>query len=118
MGRHQQASCTTKTGDQTGGVTVGSAPKPTRRAGLAAARKAAGFSQEALAARLGVERSTVYRWESGETLPLPILRPGLAKLLQVADERLSALLGEPVDHARLIAPELPADREVLITPRG
>jgi hypothetical protein len=28
-----------------------------------------------------------------------MLRPGLAKLLRVEDERLSALLGEPVDHA-------------------
>jgi DNA-binding XRE family transcriptional regulator len=92
MSRRQQ---TTKTRDQAGGVTVGSAPKPTRRAGLVAARKAAGFTQEALAARLGVERSTVYRWESGETIPLPMLRPGLAKLLRVADRRLSALLGEP-----------------------
>ena len=78
-------------------------PKPTRRTGLVAARKAAGFTQEELAARLGVERTTVYRWESGETNPLPMLRPGLAKLLRVADERLSVLLGEPVDHAALTA---------------
>jgi transcriptional regulator with XRE-family HTH domain len=65
-----------------------------------------------------VERSTVYRWESGETSPLPMLRPGLAKLLRVADERLSALLGEPVDHAVLTALERPADRDVLITSQG
>jgi DNA-binding XRE family transcriptional regulator len=32
------------------------------------------FTQEALAARLGVERSTVYRWETGETTLLPMRR--------------------------------------------
>jgi DNA-binding transcriptional regulator YiaG len=103
MGWRRQSSCATKTQDQAGGVTVELAPKPTRRTELVAARKAAGFTQEALAARLGVERSTVYRWESGETNPLPMLRPGLANLLRVTDERLSALLGEPVDHAPLTA---------------
>jgi len=79
--------------------------KPVRRTGLIAARKAAGLTQETLAARLGVERTTVYRWESGETNPLAMFRPGLAQLLRVADERLSALLGEPIDHAALTALE-------------
>jgi DNA-binding XRE family transcriptional regulator len=105
LSRHHQAACATTTEDQTGGATVGSVPKPTRRAGLVAARKAAGFTQEALAARLGVEPSTVYRWESGETTPLPTLCPGLATLLGVADERLPVLLGEPVEHAALTAVE-------------
>ena len=104
MGRPAQAPCATNTQDQTGGATEGpSPPKPTRRTGLVAARKAAGFTQEQLADRLGVERSTVYRWESGDTNPLPMLRPGLAKLLRVADDRLSALLGEPAAHATLTA---------------
>lgn len=83
----------------------GSAPKPVRRTGLIAARKAAGFTQETLAARLGVERSTVYRWESSETTPLPMLRLGLAQLLRVDNDRLSALLGEPVDQAAPTAAE-------------
>ena len=74
---------------------MGTAPKPTRRTTLVTARKAAGFTQEALAARLGVERSTVYRWETGETSPLPMLRPGLAQLLRLDNDQLSALLGEP-----------------------
>lgn len=74
------------------------APKPAKRTALVAARKAAGFSQEELAARVGVERSTVYRWESGETTPLPMLRPGLARLLRLDSDQLSALLGEPVNE--------------------
>ena len=71
------------------------APKPTnRRNALAAARVAAGFSQEALAARVGVERSTVYRWEAGLTTPLPMLRPGLAQLLGLNDKQLATALDE------------------------
>src|SRR5262249_42338773 len=43
-------------------VATGPAPKPTRkRTALIAARVAAGYTQETLAARIGVERSTVYR---------------------------------------------------------
>jgi len=95
ISRHQQAPHISKPDNQNGGVTMGPAPKPTRRTALVTARKAAGLTQEELAARLGVERSTVYRWETGETTPLPMLRPGLAKLLRLSNDRLSTLLGEP-----------------------
>lgn len=77
---------------------MGSPPKPTKRHTLVAARKAAGYTQETLAARIGVERSTIFRWESGETLPLPWLRPGLAQLLGLDNEQLAVLLGEPSDE--------------------
>lgn len=59
---------------------------------LMRARKAAGFTQEELAYRLGVDRSTVGRWEIGQTEPLPWLRPKLADLLGVTRARLSELL--------------------------
>jgi transcriptional regulator with XRE-family HTH domain len=50
-----------------------------KRHRLAQRRKAVGLSQEALAGVLEVERSTVVRWESGETYPLPWIRPRLAQ---------------------------------------
>src|SRR5215470_5045626 len=73
---------------------MGQAPKPTKRIALIAARVAAGFTQETLAARVGVERTTVYRWESGDTSPLPMLRPGLARLLGLTNGELALALGE------------------------
>jgi transcriptional regulator with XRE-family HTH domain len=65
-----------------------------RRYRLASARKAAGFSQEGLAESVGVERSTVMRWERGETTPQPWARPKLARALGISDQALADLLGE------------------------
>lgn len=65
-----------------------------KRQRLAARRKTLGFSQERLAERLGVERSTVVRWENGESEPQPWIRPKLASVLQVSLERLDELLIE------------------------
>lgn len=69
-------------------------PVKHHRRGLAAARKAAGFSQERLAELLGVERSTVTRWERADTEPQPWLRPKLARVLGVDQGRLATLLSE------------------------
>ncbi len=63
-----------------------------KRERLAQRRKTVGFSQEALASVLGVERSTVVRWECGETKPLPWLRPKLARALAVSVDQLDGLL--------------------------
>ena len=68
-----------------------------RRHRLVSTRKAAGFSQERLAETVGVERSTVMRWERGETCPQPWARPRLARALGISDYTLSELLREPVE---------------------
>lgn len=64
----------------------------TPRTGLAARRRRQGMSQEALAERLGVARTTVARWETGEVEPLAWVRPALANALAVNLEELSMLL--------------------------
>lgn len=66
-----------------------------RRTGLAAARKAAGHTQEGLAAKLHVAPSTVVRWEAGDYAPLPYLRPKLARLLGCSQQQLDVLIREP-----------------------
>ncbi|AEW92746.1 MULTISPECIES: helix-turn-helix transcriptional regulator [Streptomycetaceae] len=65
-----------------------------KRVRLARVRKSAGFSQEKLANHLGVERSTVGRWETAETEPQAWLRPKLARALKVTDDELQALLDD------------------------
>jgi DNA-binding XRE family transcriptional regulator len=65
---------------------------PRKRVLLARARKAAGLTQEELSYRLGVDRSTVGRWELGETEPQPWLRPKLARVLGLSRIKLEELL--------------------------
>jgi tetratricopeptide (TPR) repeat protein/transcriptional regulator with XRE-family HTH domain len=59
---------------------------------LAQRRKALGLTQEALADLIGVERSTIVRWERGDTAPVPWMRPKLARALRVSADRLGELL--------------------------
>lgn len=65
-----------------------------KRHRLVQRRKTLGFTQEGLAEQLGVDRTTVRRWESGETEtgPQPWLRLKLARCLQVSAEQLDELL--------------------------
>jgi transcriptional regulator with XRE-family HTH domain len=65
-----------------------------RRHGLAQRRKDVGFTQESFAERLGVERSTVVRWEAGETEPLPDIRPKIARALHISIDQLAQLLSQ------------------------
>jgi transcriptional regulator with XRE-family HTH domain len=68
-----------------------------KRQRLVSMRKEAGFSQERLAEVVGVERSTVQRWECGERYPQPWARPKLARALGISDQELSELLDEPAN---------------------
>jgi DNA-binding XRE family transcriptional regulator len=81
-----------------------------RRANLARARKAAGYTQEALAEALHIDRSTVIRWEAGKYSPVPYLWPKLATLLGITRERLQQLFtDEEVKSGNALAP-VPTDR--------
>lgn len=67
---------------------------------LAQRRKALGLTQEELAYRLGVDRTTVTRWESGHCKPQPWARPKLARVLEITRDRLDDLLAEADDPDR------------------
>src|SRR6202034_3323770 len=63
-----------------------------RRQRLVQRRKALGLTQEALAELVAVGRSTVVRWERGESEPLPSVRARLARALKVSADQLESLL--------------------------
>ena len=63
-----------------------------RRQRLVQRRKVLGLTQEALAELVGVGRSTVVRWEHGESEPQPSIRPNLARVLKVSEDLLESLL--------------------------
>lgn len=77
-----------------------------RRHGLSQRRKAVGFTQESFAERLGVERSTVVRWEAGDTEPLPWIRPKMAEALHVSIDRFDQLITTEPEHANAAPVEL------------
>ncbi len=118
-----------------------------KREGFARTRRAAGYTQESFAEALGVDRSTVVRWEAGDHEPLPYLQPKIARLLGVSQDGLIELLqfhasvhvgqvvptvgsGEPGDHLAspggLLLPVmidgrpvfLPLDASALLEARG
>src|SRR4051812_21333297 len=80
-----------------------------RRHRLAARRRVQGHSQESLAEALGVDSSTVRRWESGASEPQPFVRPKLAEVLGVPLADLDALLDDVPPLAVNVVP--PADPE-------
>ncbi|MEU3406234.1 helix-turn-helix domain-containing protein [Streptomyces sp. NPDC006670] len=63
--------------------------------GLTEQRRTLGYSQEKLAELLGVDRTTVGRWESGKITPQPWQRPGLAATLNLSLQELEAFLSPP-----------------------
>ncbi|MET8763454.1 helix-turn-helix transcriptional regulator [Lentzea sp. NPDC004782] len=64
----------------------------TRRTALGEALLMAGYTQEGLAEKLGVDRATVQRWHSGKNRPQPYLWPKLAKVLGVSPQQLREIL--------------------------
>ncbi|MFF8656315.1 helix-turn-helix transcriptional regulator [Streptomyces huasconensis] len=60
--------------------------------GLAKRRRTLGYSQEELAHLVGVDRTTIGRWESGRISPQPPQRRGLAIALGVSLQELDCLL--------------------------
>ncbi|WP_327358089.1 helix-turn-helix transcriptional regulator [Streptomyces sp. NBC_01304] len=84
-----------------------------RRRRLAERRKACGFNQEEFAEAVGVDRSTVQRWEKGSSGPQPWQRPKIAKALAVTANELDALL---VPDA--YAPPQPPGRWLAVAPVG
>jgi transcriptional regulator with XRE-family HTH domain len=63
--------------------------------GLAERRKALGYSQEGLAHVVGVDRTTICRWESGKTEIQPQLRRQYAAALQLELAELDAWVTKP-----------------------
>ncbi|MBF6331128.1 helix-turn-helix domain-containing protein [Nocardia transvalensis] len=63
-----------------------------RRTGLARTRRDRGQTQETLAHRLGVDVSSVARWERGTSTPSPRLRVALARELGLRLDELACLL--------------------------
>jgi transcriptional regulator with XRE-family HTH domain len=51
-------------------------------------REAAALTQEELAQKLGVDRTTVTKWETGKAFPKAKMLPALSKVLKVSIEHL------------------------------
>ncbi|MGH4008873.1 MAG: helix-turn-helix transcriptional regulator [Pseudonocardiaceae bacterium] len=93
-----------------------------KRRSFARARKAAGYTQEGLAERLGVDRTTVARWEAGETEPHPWQRPKIAEAFGLSLCEFNQLLSDIGTTGRTVgisaspveAPTLPDDARTLL----
>src|SRR5437764_12570116 len=88
-----------------------------RRPRLIQRRKTVGYTQEKLAEELGVDRTTVVRWERAESEPQPWQRPRLAALLKVSAEELHDILLDVMPMSGRKAGE-DAGGEVVDQPEG
>ncbi|MFI9273928.1 helix-turn-helix domain-containing protein [Kitasatospora sp. NPDC052896] len=71
-----------------------------RRERLIALRASVGHTQETLAASMGVDRTTVSRWERGTGLPRPWQMAKLATQLNISHAELADLLSPPAPTIR------------------
>lgn len=82
-----------------------------KRTQLTERRRTCGYSQEGFAEALGVDRTTVQRWENGQREPHPWIRSKIAKALGVTATELNRLLNnntgaqQPDANARAVAVE-------------
>lgn len=81
-----------------------------RRDAFAARREQMGYTQESFGAAVGVEFSTVGRWERGDLTPQPYRRRGIANALNVSLDELDALL-TPTRQAFSVTAEPPDPAE-------
>lgn len=65
---------------------------PRSNSALAVTRKRLGYSQESFAQEIGVELSTVGRWERGTQQPQPWMRPKIAKVLGITVDQVADLI--------------------------
>ncbi|WP_235926477.1 helix-turn-helix domain-containing protein [Actinokineospora pegani] len=79
-----------------------------RREAFTRKRESAGFTQESFAAALGVEFSTVGRWERGDVTPAPHRRGRIASVLGITLDELDDLLTPPRPSTGM---SVPADPE-------
>ncbi|WP_169526855.1 helix-turn-helix transcriptional regulator [Sciscionella marina] len=80
-----------------------------QRRGLAARRAGLGYTQERFAEVVGVERSTVWRWESGAVVPLPEQCSRIRAVLGLTPGELDKLLREATVE-RVSAPGQTSER--------
>ncbi|MFE1786175.1 helix-turn-helix transcriptional regulator, partial [Streptomyces sp. NPDC059506] len=80
-------------------------PPPAERERL---RRAAGLTQEQIAAALGVRRATVVNWESGKAEPRPPRREAYIRLLDGLAARYPAPAAAPAPPAPTPATAAPA----------
>jgi tetratricopeptide (TPR) repeat protein/transcriptional regulator with XRE-family HTH domain len=83
-----------------------------KRGRLVQRRKAMGLTQEQLAELLGVERTTVVRWERGQTQPQPWLQPRLARALRVSADHIEELLAADGVLASSLGPAAAVPRQL------
>ncbi|MGH3870694.1 MAG: helix-turn-helix transcriptional regulator [Pseudonocardiaceae bacterium] len=89
-----------------------------KRHALADRRETVGHTQETLAESVGVEPTTIGRWERGETSPQPWSRPKLAEALAVSVEQLDTMLteGQPTEPQQPVAgPRDDPERDPILT---
>ena len=84
--------------------------KPRRRTALVARRKAVGWTQQNLAASLGVHTNTVSRWERGLSMPLAWVRDAIAEALKLTVFQLDALL----EYRPLPEPQISVSAPILL----